>query len=124
MRRWEPADWARSGSRASERPLRTPSSTPAASVCAHCRSRSTSCSDDRPGTAMTPMPSLVELFGFSIHPAEILVRGTAIYWFLFLLFRFVLRRDTGSMAISDILLVVLVADAAQNAMAGDYKSIA
>jgi uncharacterized membrane protein YcaP (DUF421 family) len=73
---------------------------------------------------MTPMPSFVELFGFSIHPAEILLRGTAIYWFLFLLFRFVLRRDTGSMAISDILLVVLVADAAQNAMAGDYKSIA
>ena len=57
---------------------------------------------------MTPMPSFVELFGFSIHPAEILLRGTAIYWFLFLLFRFVLRRDTGSMAISDILLVVLV----------------
>jgi uncharacterized membrane protein YcaP (DUF421 family) len=69
------------------------------------------------------MPPLAELFGFSIHPGEILVRGTAIYWFLFLLFRLVLRRDTGSMAISDILLVVLVADAAQNAMAGEYKSI-
>jgi uncharacterized membrane protein YcaP (DUF421 family) len=69
------------------------------------------------------VPSLAELFGFSVHPGEILIRGTAIYWFLFLLFRFVLRRDTGSMAISDILLVVLVADAAQNAMAGEYKSI-
>ena len=69
------------------------------------------------------MPLLAELFGFSISPAEILVRGSAIYWFLFLLFRFVLRRDAGSMAISDILLVVLVADAAQNAMAGEYKSI-
>jgi len=69
------------------------------------------------------VPPLAELFGFSISPAEILVRGSAIYWFLFLLFRFVLRRDSGSMAISDMLLVVLVADAAQNAMAGEYKSI-
>ena len=69
------------------------------------------------------MPPLADLFGLSLHPAEILLRGTAIYWFLFLLFRFVLRRDTGSMAISDILLLVLVADAAQNAMAGEYKTI-
>ena len=46
------------------------------------------------------------------------------YWFLFVIFRFVLRRDVGSIAISDVLLLVIVADASQNAMAGDYKSIA
>jgi len=52
-----------------------------------------------------------------------MLRGTVIYWFLFLAFRLVVRRDMGSIAISDILLVMLVADAAQNAMAGEYRSI-
>jgi uncharacterized membrane protein YcaP (DUF421 family) len=52
------------------------------------------------------------------------LRGTAVYWFLFCLFRFVLRRDAGAVAIADIMLLVLIADAAQNAMAGGYKSLA
>lgn len=64
-----------------------------------------------------------ELFGIHMPVAEILVRGTCIYWALFLLFRFVLRRDVGSMGIADILLLVIIADASQNAMAGEYKSI-
>ena len=34
-----------------------------------------------------------------------------------------LRRDIGAVGIADVLLVVLVADAAQNAMAGEYRSI-
>jgi uncharacterized membrane protein YcaP (DUF421 family) len=67
---------------------------------------------------------LAELFRLSVDPVEILVRGTAVYWFLFLLFRLVLRRDTGAIGIADILLVVLIADASQNAMAGGYESIA
>lgn len=64
-----------------------------------------------------------ELFGIHMPVAEIVVRGTAIYWALFLLFRFVLRRDVGSVGIADILLLVIIADASQNAMAGEYKSI-
>ena len=55
--------------------------------------------------------------------AEIIVRASAMYWFLFLVFRFVLRRDVGAVGIADILLLVLVADGAQNAMAGGYDSI-
>jgi len=54
---------------------------------------------------------------------EMILRGSAVYWFLFLLFRFVLRRDVRSMGVADLLFVVLVADAASNAMQGDYKSI-
>lgn len=69
------------------------------------------------------MNELAELFRLSVDPLELVVRGTAMYWFLFLLFRFVLRRDVGSIAIADVLLLVLIADAAQNAMAGGYKSI-
>ncbi|MGE5386643.1 MAG: DUF421 domain-containing protein [Betaproteobacteria bacterium] len=63
------------------------------------------------------------LFQVSVDPLEIVVRGTTMYWFLFLLFRIVLRRDTGSIGIADILLVVIIADASQNAMAGSYESI-
>jgi uncharacterized membrane protein YcaP (DUF421 family) len=63
------------------------------------------------------------LFAFSVPPLELVIRGSAIYWFLFLVFRLVLRRDVGAIAIADILLLVLVADAAQNAMAGEYRSV-
>ena len=67
---------------------------------------------------------LAQLFRFDVSPLELIVRGSALYWFLFLLFRFVLRRDTGSVAIADILLLVLIADASQNAMAGGYTTVA
>lgn len=64
-----------------------------------------------------------ELFSLSVSPLETIVRGTAMYWFLFLLFRVVIRRRVGAVGISDILLLVIIADASQNAMSGDYKSI-
>jgi uncharacterized membrane protein YcaP (DUF421 family) len=63
------------------------------------------------------------LFSFSVNPAEIVVRGTAIFWFIFILFRFVLRRDIGAIGIADVMLVVLIADAASNGMSGNYESI-
>ena len=45
------------------------------------------------------------------------------YWFLFLIFRFIVRRDIGAVGIADLLLLVIVADASQNAMAGEYRSV-
>jgi len=54
---------------------------------------------------------------------EIFVRGTIVYLAIFALLRFVLVRQAGSVGITDLLVVVLVADAAQNAMGGDYRSI-
>jgi uncharacterized membrane protein YcaP (DUF421 family) len=69
------------------------------------------------------MPDLGHLFVVTVSPVEMIVRGTAIYWFLFLLLRFVLRRDIGSIGIADVLLLVVIADAAQNAMSGGYESI-
>ena len=54
--------------------------------------------------------------------AEIFLRGTVIYLLLFGILR-VLRREAGAIGVGDLLVVVLVADAAQNAMASDYKSI-
>lgn len=64
-----------------------------------------------------------ELFGLSIPAAELVIRGTAMYWFLFVIFRFVIRRDVGAVGLADILIFVIVADAAQNAMSGEYTSI-
>ena len=63
------------------------------------------------------------LFEFTVSPLELFVRGTIIYWFLFLVFRLVLHRDVGAIGIADVLLLVLVADAAQNAMAAEYRSV-
>jgi uncharacterized membrane protein YcaP (DUF421 family) len=63
------------------------------------------------------------MFAFSTPPLEIIVRGTVMYLALFAMLRFILRRETGSLGITDLLVIVLIADAAQNGMAGDYKSI-
>ncbi len=64
-----------------------------------------------------------ELFSLSVSPLELVIRGTAMYWFLFLIFRFIVRRDAGGVGMADILLLVIIADAAQNAMAGEYHSV-
>jgi uncharacterized membrane protein YcaP (DUF421 family) len=66
---------------------------------------------------------LLDLFEVRMPIAELVIRGSAIFWFLFLIFRFVLRRDVGAVGVADILLLVIVADASQNAMAGQYTTI-
>lgn len=63
------------------------------------------------------------MFGLTRPWLELVIRGSVLYWALVLLFRMVLRREIGALGISDLLLLVLIADAAQNAMAGDYKTI-
>ncbi|GAB4200868.1 MAG: DUF421 domain-containing protein [Roseiflexaceae bacterium] len=55
---------------------------------------------------------------------EIFIRGTLMYLALFVMLRIVLRRQSGTVGITDLLVVVLLADASQNAMADDYHSIA
>jgi uncharacterized membrane protein YcaP (DUF421 family) len=54
---------------------------------------------------------------------EIVVRGTLVYLALFLLLRVVLKRQSGNLGVTDLLVVVLIADAAQNAMSSTYKSV-
>jgi uncharacterized membrane protein YcaP (DUF421 family) len=54
---------------------------------------------------------------------EMLVRGTVMYLALFCFLRFLPRRQIGALAVSDLLVLVLIADAAQNGMAGEYRSI-
>jgi uncharacterized membrane protein YcaP (DUF421 family) len=54
---------------------------------------------------------------------EIVVRGTLVYLALLLLLRLA-RRQAGAISTADVLLLVLIADAAQGAMAGDTTSVA
>jgi uncharacterized membrane protein YcaP (DUF421 family) len=54
---------------------------------------------------------------------EIFVRGTIMYLAIFLLLRFLPKRQTGGLSTPDILLIVLLADAAQNGMANEYRSV-
>jgi uncharacterized membrane protein YcaP (DUF421 family) len=63
-----------------------------------------------------------KLFVFTTSPFELLLRGSIIYLFILVLMR-VLRREPGTVGIADLLMVVLIADASQNAMAGEYRSI-
>jgi uncharacterized membrane protein YcaP (DUF421 family) len=53
---------------------------------------------------------------------EIFIRGTIMYLAMFVLLR-VFRRQAGSVSIADLLVIVIIADAAQNGMAGDAKSV-
>lgn len=64
-----------------------------------------------------------ELFGLSVAPLELVVRGTVMYLFLFALFRVVIRRRIGAVGMADVLVLVIIADAAQNGMSGEYRSI-
>lgn len=64
-----------------------------------------------------------DLFRFSVSPAELVVRGTAMFLFLFVLFRVVIKRRIGSIGMADLLVLVIIADAAQNGMAGEYRSV-
>lgn len=59
-----------------------------------------------------PSGSLIELF----------IRGSVMYLGSLALLR-VLRREAGEISRADLLVVLLVADAAQNGMTGDYRSI-
>ena len=53
---------------------------------------------------------------------ELIIRGTITYLFCFFYIRF-FKRGAGQVGISDLLLITLISDASQNAMAGDYNSI-
>jgi hypothetical protein len=51
---------------------------------------------------------------------ELLIRGTFVYLLLFVLLRVIIGRRVWALSMTDLLLVVLIADAAQNGMAGEY----
>lgn len=54
---------------------------------------------------------------------EPVIRGTIMYLAIFVIFRIAPTRQLGELNTADLLVVVLVADVAQNAFSSDYKSI-
>lgn len=64
-----------------------------------------------------------EMFVPSKSLVEIFIRGTLTYLFLFVVLRFFLTRQSGAIGISDLLVIVIIADAVQNAMSAEYKSM-
>lgn len=58
-----------------------------------------------------------------VHVLEIVLRGSVMYLSLFVMLRVILKRQTGTLGTTDLLLITLIADASQNAMAGEYTSI-
>ena len=63
------------------------------------------------------------MFALQGSALEPIIRGTIMYFCLFLLFRLVIRRRVGAIGISDLLLVVVIADAAQSGLSGEAKSV-
>lgn len=59
----------------------------------------------------------------SISVLELMIRGSLVYLALFSVLRLLPSRQIGTLGITDLLVVVLFAEAAQNAMARNYTSI-
>jgi uncharacterized membrane protein YcaP (DUF421 family) len=69
------------------------------------------------------MPDWQELFIPTVPLLETFIRGSLMYLALFALMRFILKRESGSLGITDLLVLVLLSEASQNALASNYKSI-
>jgi uncharacterized membrane protein YcaP (DUF421 family) len=64
-----------------------------------------------------------QVFIPSISITELFVRGSLVYLMLFAILRFLPNRQVGSVGVTDVLVVVLFVEAAQNAMASNYTSV-
>lgn len=64
-----------------------------------------------------------KLFLPSVPLAEHFWRGTIVYLTLFTIIRLLPNRQIGAMGITDLLLIILFANAAQNSMASEFTSI-
>lgn len=59
----------------------------------------------------------------TIGVAEIVLRGSIMYLGLFAVLRFMGRRQAGNFGPADLLVIVLIADAAQNGLGKEYGSV-
>jgi uncharacterized membrane protein YcaP (DUF421 family) len=64
-----------------------------------------------------------EVFVPSTSILEIIMRGTIVYLVLLILLRVFRKRQAGAVSATDLLVLVIIADASQNALSADYKSI-
>jgi uncharacterized membrane protein YcaP (DUF421 family) len=66
---------------------------------------------------------LAAIFSADTPVFEIVLRGTVTYLSVFILLRVIVKQASGGVNLADVLLIVMIADAAQNAMAGEYTSV-
>jgi uncharacterized membrane protein YcaP (DUF421 family) len=73
---------------------------------------------------MFSLPDWNSMFSPSLSLLEVFFRGSLMYLFILVLLR-VVRREAGTISVADVLVLVLVliADAAQNGIAGEYTSL-
>ena len=64
-----------------------------------------------------------QIFSTTEPALHAVIRGTIMYLALFVLFRVVIRRRVGAIGMSDILLTVIIADAAQSGLSGEAHSV-
>lgn len=63
------------------------------------------------------------VFWPSLGIAEVVVRGSIMYLAMFVILRIMARRQAGNFGPADLLVIVLIADAAQNGLGKDYNSV-
>jgi uncharacterized membrane protein YcaP (DUF421 family) len=64
-----------------------------------------------------------DIFVPSVPVLEVVIRGSVMYLVLFALLRLTFRRIGGSIGLADVLMIALVAAAAQNAIAREHRSV-
>ena len=69
------------------------------------------------------LPEWEKMFVLTMSPVELVLRGVLIYVSVCLLFRLILRRQTGRSTLQDMLVVVLVAGVCRNPLVADAYSI-
>jgi uncharacterized membrane protein YcaP (DUF421 family) len=62
------------------------------------------------------------MFTSNINVGEMVLRGS-VFLALFVMLRVIRKRQASQVGVTDLLVLVLIADAAQNAMASEYRSI-
>lgn len=72
---------------------------------------------------MSPLEGWAALIIPDVPLVEMIVRGSVMYLGLLVLLRVILKRQPGTLGMTDLLLITLLADASQNAMAGEYRSL-
>ena len=68
-------------------------------------------------------PQWAEVFVPDASLAESFLRGTVIYFAVLILFRVVLKRQTGGLGMADVLLIVLVSESVSPALSSESKSV-
>ena len=63
------------------------------------------------------------MLDMSVGIGEHLVRGVVVYFFLFVLLRFIGKKHVGELAPFDLLVLLILSETVQNALVGDDKSL-